>query len=81
MKIERTAFAGLLLFCASLTAQQAPSKIGVINIQKALASNQEGQKALQDLVAKVAPKQREFSARQQDIAQLESSLARSKSPE
>ena len=44
MEIRMTALAGLLLLCANLGAQQAPSKIGVINIQKALARTQEGQK-------------------------------------
>ncbi len=76
MKIKIIALTSLLLLCVSLCAQQAPSKIGVINIQKALASTQEGQKASQDLAAKVAPKQKEFNARQQEIAQLEEQLSK-----
>lgn len=76
MKTKTTALATVLLFSASLHAQQASGKIGVINMQKALAGTQEGQKASQDLAAKVAPKQKEFNARQQEIAQLDEQLSK-----
>ena len=63
-----------LFFCGELEAQQQNVKIGVINIQKALSETQEGQKASQELTAKVEPKQKEFTGRQNEIAQLERQL-------
>lgn len=64
-----------LLFCSVLAAQQSP-KIGIIDLQRALAATQEGQQATKNLTAKVEPKQREFTARQQEITQLEEQLNR-----
>ena len=58
------------------SGQPAAHKIGVINVQKALITTKDGQKALQDLQARVAPKQKEFEARQQVISQLEDQLKR-----
>ncbi len=63
------------LFCSALVAQQAP-KIGIIDLQKALSATHEGQQATRDLSAKVDPKQKEFNARQQEIAQLQEQLNR-----
>jgi outer membrane protein len=63
------------MLCSTIEAQQPP-KIGVVNVQKALASTKEGQKATQDLQAKVEPKQKQFNARQQEITELESQLNR-----
>lgn len=65
----------VLLFCSVLGAQQSP-KIGVIDLQRALAATQEGQQANRDLTAKVDPKQKEFNARQQEITQMEEQLNR-----
>jgi Skp family chaperone for outer membrane proteins len=64
-----------VLFCSVLGAQQSP-KIGIIDLQKALAATQEGQQATRDLTAKVEPRQKEFNARQQEIAQLQDQLNR-----
>jgi outer membrane protein len=73
---NRTRFSWLaVLFCSALTAQQPP-KIGIIDLQKALAATQEGQQATKDLTAKVEPKQKDFNARQQEIAQLQEQLNR-----
>ncbi len=72
----------ILLFCSGLAAQQAPvaqtpPKIGIIYLQQALSGTKEGQQASQELTAKAAPKQKDFSARQQEITQLEQQLNRS----
>jgi outer membrane protein len=73
---NRTLFPGLaVLFCSVLAAQQPP-KIGIIDVQRALAATQEGQQATKDLKAKVDPKQQEFNARQQEITQLQEQLNR-----
>lgn len=55
---------------------QAPTKVGVINIQSALVSTRDGQKAAKDLETKRAPKAKEFEKRQADIRQLQDSLNR-----
>ncbi len=60
----------------SASAQEAAAKIAVMNVQKALVSTNDGKKALQDLNARVAPKQKAFDARQQEIAQLQDQLTK-----
>jgi outer membrane protein len=55
---------------------QAPTKVGVINIQSAIISTKDGQKAAQELETKRAPKAKEFEKRQADIRQLQDSLNR-----
>ncbi|HEX4165292.1 MAG TPA: OmpH family outer membrane protein [Bryobacteraceae bacterium] len=57
-------------------AQEAPIKIAVINVQQALVTTKDGKKALEDLKARVAPKQKEFDARQQEILHLQDELAK-----
>ncbi len=73
---NRMRFAWLAVFFCSALAAQQPPKIGIINLQKALAATQEGQQATRDLAFKVDPKQKEFNARQQEIAQLQEQLNR-----
>ena len=48
-------------------AAQAQVKIGVIDMQSALLSTKEGQKAVADLKARFAPKEAEFQKRSQDL--------------
>jgi outer membrane protein len=48
------------------SAQTAP-KFGVIDMQKALLSTKDGQKAVEELRAKFAPKEQEFQKRQADL--------------
>jgi outer membrane protein len=68
---NKTRFLGLLaLFCSVIAAQQPP-KIGIIDVQRALAATREGQQATKDLKAKVDPKQQDFNTRQQEITQLQ----------
>jgi outer membrane protein len=56
--------------------QAAPTKVGVINIQSALISTKDGQKAAQELQVKREPRAKEFEKRQADIRQLQDSLNR-----
>ncbi len=65
-----------LALSAAAFAQSAPSKVGVINIQSALVSTKDGQKAAQELEAKRSPKAKEFEQRQSEIRQLQDSLNR-----
>ena len=51
-----------------------PGKIGVINIQAAIANTTEGKKALADLQAKYQPRQQELTRQQQEIQQLQDDL-------
>jgi outer membrane protein len=55
-------------------AAQAPSKIGIINIQAAIVSTEEGKKALSALEAKYGPRRKELEKKQQDIQGLQSQL-------
>ncbi len=48
------------------SAQTAP-KFGVIDMQKALLSTKDGQKAVEELRTKFAPKEQEFQKRQADL--------------
>ena len=58
------------LFVLSAWAQTAaqPNKVGVIHFEGAISSTQQGQKALTDLQARYAPKQKELEKRQTDLA-------------
>ena len=59
----------LALASGTAWAQAAPQvKIGVIDMQSALLSTKDGQKAAADLKAKFAPKQQEFQKREQELA-------------
>ena len=56
------------------TGAPAGVKIGVINIQAAMARTQEGQKAAQELEARFSPRQAELQKLQEEIAALEDRL-------
>ena len=62
----------MLTVCAD--GQQVSTKIAVINMQTAILGTKDGQKASQQLMAKVDPKRKEFTTRQNEIAQLEQQL-------
>jgi outer membrane protein len=68
----------VLVFAVVASAQPAsqPNKVGIINIQGALGSTQEGQKALADLQTRYAPKQKELEAKRSEIAALSDQLSR-----
>ena len=73
-----------LVVCISLamgvaavaTAQTAPPqvKVGVINIQSAMVSTKDGQKAVAELNGRMAPKQKELEKKQTDIRELQDKL-------
>lgn len=62
------------LFLAAAVAAQTPSKIGVIQIQTALVSTKDGQKAVQELETRMAPKQREMERKRTEIQELQDKL-------
>jgi len=55
------------LVCGAASAQTAPQKFGVIDMQKALLSTKDGQKAAEELKTKFTPKEQEFQKRQSDL--------------
>jgi outer membrane protein len=63
-----------LLAVAGLSAAQAQQKVGVMNVQAAIASTKDGQKASVDLAAKYEPKKKEVESRQNEIAALKDQL-------
>jgi outer membrane protein len=66
-----------VLLSASLAAfgqAGAPTKIGIINIQQAIVSTDEGQKAAKELDSKAAPRKKELEKLQADIRGLQEQL-------
>lgn len=55
-------------------AQATPTKVGTINIQKALISTKEGQKAAGELQARTEPKRKELEKKQGEIQGLQEQL-------
>jgi len=76
IKMTRFAVALLGLALALPAAAQSPGKVGVINIQSAIAGTKDGQKAASDIQSRFNPKKAEFEKRQSDIAQLQEQLNR-----
>jgi outer membrane protein len=58
----------------SALAQGAPSKVGVINIQGAIVTTKDGQKAASELETRSAPKRKELETKQNEITQLKDQL-------
>jgi outer membrane protein len=73
MKNRTIVVASMLVFLASALSlhAQAPaapsSKVGLVNIQGAIANTAEGKKVLADLQMKYAPRQQDIQKKQQDI--------------
>lgn len=65
------AAAGLFALTLSASAQQAPSKVGVINVQGAIIGTKDGQKASQELDAKFQPRNKEFESRNSELSSLQ----------
>jgi outer membrane protein len=63
-----------LLAVGIASAQTAPTKVGIINIQGALVATKDGQKAAQELEARFAPKRKDIEKRQQNIQTLQAQL-------
>ena len=77
--IVLTALLAALGGTCSLYAQgapPAPSKIGVINIQAAIANTAEGKKAFGDLQKKYQPRQQELQRLQQEIQAIQDQLTK-----
>jgi outer membrane protein len=55
---------------------QTPQKFAIINMQEALISTKDGQKAVAALKAKFAPKEQEFQKRQSDLQAKQDELRR-----
>ena len=53
-----------------------PNKVGVIQIQAALAATKEGQKAAAELEVKMAPRKKELEGKQSEIKDLQDRLAK-----
>lgn len=53
-----------------------PTKVGVIQIQAALAATKEGQKAAADLEVKLGPRKKELEGKQSEIKDLQEKLQR-----
>ncbi len=70
-------FVGFTLAVATAlaaNAQGAPTKVGVISIQGAIAATKDGQKAIAELDSKAAPKRKELDQKQTDINNLKDQL-------
>ena len=64
-------------FEQSVMAQTpANTKVGVINVQAAIVSTKEGQKAAEAMQAKFGPRQKELEAKQAEIQALQGDLAK-----
>jgi outer membrane protein len=61
---------------ALLAPAQSPGKVGVINIQGAIVSTKDGQKAASEIQTRFNPKKAELDKRQSDIGQLQDQLNR-----
>jgi outer membrane protein len=61
---------------APAAASAAPTKVGVIQIQAALAATKEGQKAAAELETKLGPRKKELESRQSEIKDLQDRLQR-----
>jgi outer membrane protein len=64
----------VLALAVTLTAQAQQGKIAVINIQGAIISTKDGQKAAAELNAKTAPKKKELEQKQNEINGLQDQL-------
>jgi outer membrane protein len=69
-------FASVLLSAALAVSAQtgSPTKVGIINIQQAIISTTEGQKAAKELEEKSAPKKKELEKLQAEINSLRDQL-------
>jgi outer membrane protein len=65
---------GAAMLAGAQTAPPASTKVGIIHIQNAIISTQDGQKAAKALEAKSAPKKKELEQLQTEIAGLRDQL-------
>lgn len=76
MKNTSLVLPALWLSLAWGAAAQNANKVGVVNIQGAIVSTKEGQKAASDLQARFNPKKAALDRRQSEITQLQDQLNR-----
>ncbi len=79
--MNKTILFPVLLICclaAGAFGQSAtpPGKVGILNLQGAIAGTQQGQKAAADLQTRYEPKRRELEKRQAEIQSLREQLSR-----
>ena len=76
MKKNFVVTTALVLGVAALARAQAqaPTKIAIVNMQGAILSTKDGQKAQQELQAKFSPKKAELDKKQSDLAGLQDQL-------
>ena len=72
--MKKIIFAVLASGLAGLAAAQAPTRIGVIQIQAALTATKEGEKAAAELEGRMAPRKTELEAKQAEIKDLQEKL-------
>lgn len=76
MKTKFIVLALVAVALAGTAAAQAPTKVGVIQVQAALVSTKEGQKATAELEAKMGPRKKELESKQAEIKDLQDRLQR-----
>jgi len=72
--VKSTFFVCPALILAAAIGAQAQNKVAVINIQGAIVSTKDGQKAASELNAKTAPKKKELDQKQSDINAMQDQL-------
>ena len=76
MKSIRFVLPALALSTALSSLAQSNGKVAVINIQSALVSTKDGQKAANDITTRFNPKKAEFEKRQTELSNLQDQLNR-----
>jgi outer membrane protein len=64
---SKLTLATIVALACGVASAQTPPKFGVIDMQQALLSTKDGQKAVAELKAKFTPKEQEFQKRQGDL--------------
>src|SRR5271165_1329954 len=76
MKNRLTTYLAFLSMMAFPFAAPAQGKIGIININAAIASTVEGKKAIADLQKKYQPRQQELERLQKEMAGIQDQLSK-----
>jgi outer membrane protein len=75
-KIVVIGWCALAAFTPALFGQGAPQKVGVIQIQSAMISTKDGQKAVQELNARLQPRKAELDRKAAEVRELQDRLQR-----
>ncbi len=76
MKHRILALPFVAFFAATLAWAQTPTKVGVIQIQTALTATKDGQRAVQELETRMAPKQKEMERKRTELQELQDKLSK-----